>query len=149
MEQEDPYELAQPVQKFGDEHEHVGKTIQAVAQETATEAQGGMIVVNGRLTLSQAIEETAETLVEHPEIKGVWLEENRKIVGWLSVEAIEQYADQFEIFRNDPRLYGDNLSDPDRFVCPKEGHNYSEVISSYDFNDPPRCPVHDVKLVRE
>ena len=105
-------------------------------------------IVDAETLLDQAVSFSAQTLVEHPEMAGLVVEGNDKVIGVLPRQAIRQHAQRIKTRGGDiTELAGIPLTRAKYFICP-EG-DYKKLVIRYDPDDPPRCPIHDLALTKQ
>lgn len=105
-------------------------------------------VVDGEISLDQAVSFSAQTLVEHPEIAGLVVQDHGQVAGVLPRQAIRQRAQHIKTRGGDiTELPGVPQTQAKYFVCPKG--DYKKLVSQYDPNDPPVCPNDGSILVKE
>jgi CBS domain-containing protein len=105
-------------------------------------------VVGAEALLDQTVSFSAQTLVEHPEMAGLVVEDQGKVVGVLTRQTIRKHAQRIKTRGGDiTELAGVPQTRVKYFVCP-EG-DYKKLVVLYDPDDPPVCPVHTLVLVEQ
>jgi hypothetical protein len=105
-------------------------------------------IVDADVLLDQAVSFSAQTFVENPEMSGLVVEENGKVIGILTRQTARKYAQRIRTRGGDiTELAGDPQSLAKYFVCPNK--DYSKLISQYDPDNPPTCPNDGLVLVKQ
>ena len=105
-------------------------------------------VVDSETLLEQAVSFAAQTLIENPEMTGLIVEDQGKVIGVLPRKVIRQYAQQIKTRGGDiTELAGVPHVPAKYFVCPKQ--DYRKLIVRYDPDDPPICPNHNLVLNKQ
>ena len=99
--------------------------------------------------LSDIVTEVSGLLFGSKQIRGLIVLNVGKVVGILSRELIREQALTTFGLRglNAAQIEGDPLDRAPTYVCRLGDH--SEVVVSYDIDNPPKCPTHHSILIRK
>lgn len=98
--------------------------------------------------LSNIVEEVSQLLFGSKQIRGLVVLHVGKVVGILSRRLIaEQALSSIDVRWLTKQIEGDPLDRAPIYVCRQGDH--SEVVVSYDIDNPPRCPTHNSILIRK
>ena len=107
-------------------------------------------VVDVVVSLDQIVLYSAQSLVECPDMAGLIVENEGKVVGVLPRQTIRHYAQQIKTRGGDiTELAGVPQIRAKYFVCPKDKQHYKKLIIRYDPDDPPTCPYHNLVLLEQ
>ena len=107
-----------------------------------------VFIVDSETLLEQVVSFAAQTLIENPEMTGLIVEDQGKVIGVLPRKVIRQYAQQIKTRGGDiTELAGVPHVPAKYFVCPKQ--DYRKLIVRYDPDDPPTCPNHNLVLRKQ
>ena len=100
--------------------------------------------------LTDIVEEVSQLLFGSKQIRGLIVLHVGKVVGILSRQLIaEQALRSLDVrwLAKLNQLEGDPIDPPPVYVCRLGDH--SEVVVSYDIDNPPKCPTHHSILIRK
>jgi len=100
--------------------------------------------------LSDIVEEVSQLLFGSKQIRGLIVLYAGKVVGILSRQLIaEQALSSLDVrwLAKLNQIEGDPIHRPPVYVCRLGDH--SEVVVSYDIDNPPRCPTHHSILIKK
>jgi CBS domain-containing protein len=105
------------------------------------------IVIEEEQDMDGVVKHLAPLLLAERDIRGVVVISGGGVSGVLPRKDISEHARLRIRTRGAAGIYGDPISRAPTYVCPQGDHE--EDVELYDPNDPPRCPVHGLILVRK
>jgi hypothetical protein len=104
------------------------------------------VVADADTPVADIIDFLAQTFYEKPDLPGVAVRDGDEIVGLITRQRLLALADEVNINRS-KGLAGSALNRAHYFVCPK--CDYEDLITFFDPDDPPICPIDKTPLIEE